>query len=181
MHIIITSSLLWSFLISVETSKPHMPSKMPSMLLKFLIQPKWKVNAVWCIRANHPTAAPETRKWLHLILQHSLTTKNKNLQQKICLSGAFERNFGPESREYERTNLPKFKCAGGGGGGMMKPRIDLRISKTIDMYGTWLLHLRYFSWLLGEKRQIGQRFREWVCNLPFAVYFLCCLNNCKQK
>ena len=66
--------------------------------------------------------------------------KNKNLQQKICLSGAFERNFGPESREYERTNLPKFKCAGGGGGGMMKPRIDLRVSKTIEMYETWLLH-----------------------------------------
>ena len=64
--------------------------------------------------------------------------KNKNLQQKICLSGAFERNFGPESREYERTILPKFKCAGGRG--MMKPRIDLRIGKTIEMYGTWLLH-----------------------------------------
>ena len=30
-------------------------------------------------------------------------------------------------------------CAGGGGG-MMKPRIDLRMSKTIDMCGTWLLH-----------------------------------------
>ena len=64
--------------------------------------------------------------------------KNKNLQQKMCLSGAFERNFGPESREYERTILPKFKCAGGRG--MMKPRIDLRIGKTIEMNGTWLLH-----------------------------------------
>ena len=28
-----------------------------------------------------------------------------------------------------------------------------------------------FSWLQGEKCQIGQRLREWVCNLPFAVYF----------
>ena len=64
--------------------------------------------------------------------------KNKNLQQKICLRGAFERNFGPESRENERTILPKFKWAGGRG--MMKPRIDLRIGKTIEMYGTWLLH-----------------------------------------
>ena len=41
------------------------------------------------------------------------------------------------------VNEPIFQSSnarGGGGGGMMKPRIDLRMSKTIDMCGTWLLH-----------------------------------------
>ena len=117
MHIIITSSLLWSFLISVEMSKPHMPSKMPSMLLKFLIQPKWKVNAVWCIRANHPTAASETRKWLRLILQHSLNTqkkKKKPLTKKL-LEWSIWTQFWPRKSGIWTNQSSKVQMRGGSG------------------------------------------------------------------
>ena len=39
------------------------------------------------------------------------------------LGGAFEHHFGPRGREFERSNLQKFKCpgfarGGGGGGGL---------------------------------------------------------------
>ena len=46
------------------------------------------------------------------------------------LGGAFEHHFGPRGREFERSNLQKFKCPGfarGGGGGMLKFRVDRRI------------------------------------------------------
>ena len=48
------------------------------------------------------------------------------------LGGAFEHHFGPRGREFERSNLQKFKCPGfarGGGGGMLKFRVDRRIMK----------------------------------------------------
>ena len=47
------------------------------------------------------------------------------------LGGAFEHHFGPRGREFERSNLQKFKCPGfarGGGGGMLKFRVDRRIT-----------------------------------------------------
>ena len=44
---------------------------------------------------------------------------------------AFEHHFGPRGREFERSNLQKFKCPGfargGGGGVMLKFRVDRRI------------------------------------------------------
>ena len=117
MHIIITSSLLWSFLISVEMSKPHMPSKMPSMLLKFLIQPKWKVNAVWCIRANHPTAAPEINKWLCLILQHLLTTNKQKPSIKRLLEWSIWTQFWPRKSGIWTNQSSKVQMRGGWGWG----------------------------------------------------------------
>ena len=48
------------------------------------------------------------------------------------LGGAFEHHFDPRGREFECSNLQKFKCPGfargGGGGGMLKFRVDRRIS-----------------------------------------------------
>ena len=42
---------------------------------------------------------------------------------------AFEHHFGPKGREFERSNLQKFKCPGfARGGGMLKFRVDRRIS-----------------------------------------------------
>ena len=42
--------------------------------------------------------------------------------------GAFEHHFGPTGREFERSNLQKFKCPGfARGGGMLKFRVDRRI------------------------------------------------------
>ena len=38
---------------------------------------------------------------------------------------AFEHSFGPRRRVFERSNLQKFKCPGGGG--MLKFRVDRRI------------------------------------------------------
>ena len=46
------------------------------------------------------------------------------------LGGTFEHHFGPRGREFERSNLQKFKCPGfaRGGGGMLKFRVDRRIN-----------------------------------------------------
>ena len=43
---------------------------------------------------------------------------------------AFEHHFGPRGREFERSNLQKFKCPGfaRGGGGVLKFRVDRRIN-----------------------------------------------------
>ena len=60
-----------------------------------------------------------------------------------CLGGAFDRqirrkgrafehHFGPMGREFEQSNLQKFKCPGfarGGGGGVLKFRVDRRIKQ----------------------------------------------------
>jgi len=35
----------------------------------------------------------------------------------VLISGAFERLFCPEGREFEQANLQKFKCPGGCPGG----------------------------------------------------------------
>ena len=35
----------------------------------------------------------------------------------MLIGGAFERLFCPEGREFEQTNLQKFKCSGGCPGG----------------------------------------------------------------
>ena len=43
----------------------------------------------------------------------------------ILISGAFERLFCPEGREFEQANLQKFKCLGGcRGGGELKLQFD---------------------------------------------------------
>ena len=51
----------------------------------------------------------------------------------VLIGGTFERRFGPEGREFEQANLQKFKCPGscprGGGGGLLKLRIDWYIMK----------------------------------------------------
>ena len=51
-------------------------------------------------------------------------TKRNIYDQTRELGGAFEHNFGPKGREYERTILQKFICFEGGGEGMLKLRID---------------------------------------------------------
>ena len=47
------------------------------------------------------------------------------------LGSAFKYHFGPRGREFERSNVQKFKFPrfprGGGGGGMLKFRVDRRI------------------------------------------------------
>jgi len=43
----------------------------------------------------------------------------------VLIGGAFERLFCPEGREFELSNLQKFKCPGGcSGEGMLKPQFD---------------------------------------------------------
>lgn len=86
--------------------------------------------------------------------------------KKICLSGAFERNLGPESWEYERTILQISNTRERGVGveveGMIKPRINLRTTKSQERCkGRDFCTNCIFSCLLSEKRQT---FREWVCN-----------------
>ena len=44
-------------------------------------------------------------------------TKRNIYDQTRELGGAFEHNFGPKGREYERTILQKFICFEGGRGG----------------------------------------------------------------
>ena len=46
----------------------------------------------------------------------------------MLIGGAFEQLFCPEGREFERSNLQKFKCPGVARGGMLKFRIDRCIS-----------------------------------------------------
>ena len=54
------------------------------------------------------------------------------------MGGAFERLFCPEGREFEQTNLQKFKCTGvARGGGMLKFQFDWYINKMAN------LNLRY--------------------------------------
>ena len=57
-------------------------------------------------------------------------TKRNIYDQTRELGGAFEHNFGPKGCEYERTILQKFICfeGGRGGEGMLKLRIDRRIT-----------------------------------------------------
>ena len=57
-------------------------------------------------------------------------TKRNIYDQTRELGGAFEHNFGPKGREYERTILQKFICfeGGRGGKGMLKLQIDRRIT-----------------------------------------------------
>ena len=49
------------------------------------------------------------------------------------LGGAFEHHFGPRGREFERSYFQKFKCPGfaRGGWGMLKFRVDRRISSQV--------------------------------------------------
>ena len=50
----------------------------------------------------------------------------------MLISGAFERLFCPEGREFEQANLQKFKCPGGG---MLSFRIDRRIKLKVAYFG----------------------------------------------
>ena len=108
---------------------------------------------------------------------------NKNLQQKIFLSGAFERNFGPESREYERTNLPKFKCAGGVGVGewwsleLIYAWVKLSICAERDSYTNGI-----FLWLLGENVKSGKDSENgFVTCLLWFIFFVVWIIVSKNK
>ena len=58
------------------------------------------------------------------------------------LRGAFEHHFGPRGREFERSNLQKFKCPGfARGGGMLKFRVDRRIKKMYGKFRAGLVHV----------------------------------------
>ena len=54
--------------------------------------------------------------------------------RQIRRSGrAFEQHFGPRGREFERSNLQKFKCPGfAREGGMLKFRVDRRIRSPLN-------------------------------------------------
>ena len=51
---------------------------------------------------------------------------------------AFDPPFGPGGREFEQTNLKKFKCPGvtrgGGGGGILNFRVDRCTSNIVVYY-----------------------------------------------
>ena len=66
--------------------------------------------------------------------------------------------------KWERTNLQKFKYAGGGVGGMMKRRIVRHTTKTQERYTRRHFYTNcIFLRLPGEKHQI-QEIKEWVGN-----------------
>ena len=47
----------------------------------------------------------------------------------MLIGGAFEQLFCPEGKEFDRSNLQKFKRPGVARGGMLKFRIDRRFTR----------------------------------------------------
>ena len=68
-------------------------------------------------------------------------------------------HFGPRGREFERSNLQKFKCSGfawvGGGGGMLKFRVDWRITSFLSSILVGI-NVPCFDWIRTVTRSFSE-------------------------